>query len=187
MEERCYLCISCGKLDIFPVTSIFLEILALQGLHLSGRCLVKPCPSLLSVHFLISHIVWRSCLILKRTEPVGWGKQVACPETGPILLSPIVTPPPSPIHTHKPLLGSGPEATGLRLEVIFPTEPAVTPHISTESCRHLVKTSFKNICYYCLLAVPNMQDFHKNVRKSLHNDNEVFELHLSAVYTCVGG
>lgn len=65
-------------------------------------------------------------LILERAEPVGGGKQVACPETGPIPLSADVTPPPSSIHTHLSLLGSGPEATELRLEVIFPTEQTVT-------------------------------------------------------------
>lgn len=68
---------------------------------------------------------------------------MARPKTGQILLSAGMTLLP-PIYTHPSLLGFGPEATVLRLKVIFPTEPKVTPthpttlHIS-ESCSRSVK------------------------------------------------
>lgn len=65
---------------------------------------------------------WRSRLIWSLKGQNQW-EQVACPETGLILLSASVTPPPSP--THSSPLGFGPEATGLRLEVIFPTEQSL--------------------------------------------------------------
>lgn len=62
---------------------------------------------------------------------MGRGKQVACPETGPILLSASVTPTSLPHPGAHPSLAVAvaPEATGLRLEVILPTEQTVTRHI----------------------------------------------------------
>lgn len=110
------------------------------GVSGQTRPAARVCPFL---HFTFSFGGKLSALISARSKAVGWRKQVACPETGRILLSASVTLPPSPFHTHPSLLGSGPAATGLRLEVIFPTES--TDHspfnVSAEPCSRWVKTS----------------------------------------------
>lgn len=67
------------------------------------------------------------CLTLERTEPVGWGKQVARPETD----SADVSPPSSPIYTLPSLLDFGPEATWFRQQDILPTEQSQTSQLNT--------------------------------------------------------
>lgn len=56
--------------------------------------------SISSLHFFFLDKLTN--LISASAEPVGWRKQVACPETGQILLSARVTPPPSPF-SHPPV------------------------------------------------------------------------------------
>ena len=75
------------------------------------------CPFL---HFTFKS--WRSRLIWSLKGQNQW-EQVACPETDWFCCQPVW--PHLPPPTHSSLLGFGPEATGLRLEVIFPTEQSL--------------------------------------------------------------